>query len=72
MANEFLANGLQDVQRLAYDTAIQQPCITKYDFVTPYVADLASVIDMEAIRAAGVKIGIDPLGGGCWLLAAYC
>ncbi|MFT8473744.1 MAG: phosphoglucomutase (alpha-D-glucose-1,6-bisphosphate-dependent) [Acetobacter orientalis] len=69
MANEFLANGLQDVQRLAYDTAIQHPCITKYDFVTPYVADLASVIDMEAIRAAGVKIGIDPLGGaavGYW------
>lgn len=69
MANTFLAEGLKGIKRLPYEQALQQPCVTKYDFVTPYVTDLASVIDMEAIRAAGVKIGIDPLGGaavGYW------
>jgi phosphoglucomutase len=34
-----------------------------HDYVTPYVDDLASVVDMEAIRSAGVRIGVDPLGG---------
>lgn len=63
MANGFLADGLKDVKRLSYEEAIKQPCITKYDFVTPYVADLESVIDMAAIRDAKVRIGIDPLGG---------
>ena len=38
-------------------------CVHRYDYITPYVADLANVLDMEAIRNAGVKIGIDPLGG---------
>jgi phosphoglucomutase len=37
--------------------------VKRYDFITPYVTDLADVVDMEAIRASGVKIGIDPLGG---------
>ncbi|AOX20544.1 phosphoglucomutase (alpha-D-glucose-1,6-bisphosphate-dependent) [Kozakia baliensis] len=63
MANEFLANGLKDVKRLPYDEARKAPSIKGYDFVTPYVDDLGSVIDMEAIRAADIKIGIDPLGG---------
>ncbi|MGO2958840.1 MAG: phosphoglucomutase (alpha-D-glucose-1,6-bisphosphate-dependent) [Acetobacter sp.] len=63
MANGFLADGLKDVKRLSYEEALKQPCITKYDFVTPYVADLESVIDMAAIRDAKVRIGIDPLGG---------
>ena len=35
----------------------------QHDFVTPYVDDLAQVIDMDAIRAAGLKLGVDPLGG---------
>lgn len=63
MANGFLADGLKDVKRLSYEEALKQPCITKYDFVTPYVADLEAVIDMAAIRDAKVRIGIDPLGG---------
>ena len=63
MANEFLANGLKDVKRLPYEQARQEACIRGYDFITPYVNDLDSVIDMKAIRDAGVKIGIDPLGG---------
>jgi phosphoglucomutase len=37
--------------------------VHRYDYITPYVADLADVLDMEAIRASGVRIGIDPLGG---------
>ncbi|MBV1835801.1 phosphoglucomutase (alpha-D-glucose-1,6-bisphosphate-dependent) [Acetobacter estunensis] len=63
MANGFLANGLKEVKRLTFERAINEPCITRHDFVTPYVEDLGSVIDMAAIRDAGVKIGIDPLGG---------
>lgn len=63
MANGFLADGLKDVKRLPYEEARKAACIKGYDYVTPYVADLDSVIDMKAIRDAGVKIGIDPLGG---------
>ncbi|KXV24035.1 phosphoglucomutase (alpha-D-glucose-1,6-bisphosphate-dependent) [Gluconobacter japonicus] len=69
MANELLADGLKDVKRLPYDEARNAPSIKRYDYVTPYVADLENVIDMASIRDAGVKIGIDPLGGaavGYW------
>ncbi|MBS1088098.1 phosphoglucomutase (alpha-D-glucose-1,6-bisphosphate-dependent) [Gluconobacter wancherniae] len=69
MANGFLADGLKDVKQLPYNDARKAACVEGYDFVTPYVEDLGSVIDMEAIREAGVKIGIDPLGGaavGYW------
>lgn len=69
MANGFLRNGLKDISRTPYERAIKAACVQEYDFITPYVADLASVIDMEAIRSAGVNIGIDPLGGaavGYW------
>jgi phosphoglucomutase len=62
-ANGFLEDGLRGVKRIPYDRARKSACVHRYDFVTPYVADLANVVDMEAIRAAGVKIGIDPLGG---------
>jgi phosphoglucomutase len=56
-ANDLLRAGNRDVKRSAILSARQ------YDFVTPYVQDLAGVIDMEAIRSAGITIGIDPLGG---------
>jgi phosphoglucomutase len=62
-ANEFLVKKLEGVRRVPYERARQAACIHKHDYITPYVADLANVVDMEAIRAAGVKIGIDPLGG---------
>jgi len=62
-ANEFLAAKLAGVKRLPFARARKEACIRPYDYITPYVADLAEVIDMEAIRSAGVKIGIDPLGG---------
>lgn len=62
-ANGFLAAKLAGIERLPYERARKAACIRPYDFITPYVSDLAHVVDMEAIRAAGVRIGIDPLGG---------
>ncbi|SHG35729.1 phosphoglucomutase (alpha-D-glucose-1,6-bisphosphate-dependent) [Bradyrhizobium erythrophlei] len=62
-ANGFLEDGLRGVQRIPYDRARQSSCVHRHDYIGPYVADLANVVDMELIRAAGVKIGIDPLGG---------
>ena len=62
-ANAFLQDGMRGVKRMPYGRAQQAPCVHRYDYVGPYVADLANVVDMEAIRASGVTIGIDPLGG---------
>jgi phosphoglucomutase len=62
-ANAFLEDGLRGLQRISYHRAHKAACVHRHDYVGPYVADLANVIDMEAIRASGVKIGIDPLGG---------
>jgi phosphoglucomutase len=62
-ANGFLEDGLRGVKRIPYDRARKSSCVHRYDYIGPYVADLADVVDMEAIRSAGVRIGIDPLGG---------
>ena len=62
-ANGFLEDDLRGVKRIPYDRARRAACVHRYDFVGPYVADLADVLDMDAIRGSGVKIGIDPLGG---------
>ncbi len=62
-ANHYLEDGLKGVNRIPYARARRASCVHRHDYITPYVADLADVVDMEAIRAAGVKIGIDPLGG---------
>jgi phosphoglucomutase len=62
-ANALLADGLKGVTRLPFARARQGACIHAHDYVTPYVADLAGVVDMAAIGGAGVRIGIDPLGG---------
>lgn len=62
-ANRFLEDGLGAVKRIPYDRARRSPCVHSHDYIGPYVADLANVVDMEAIRSSGVKIGIDPLGG---------
>jgi phosphoglucomutase len=62
-ANGFLEGDLRGVKRIPYDRARKTACVHRHDYITPYVADLAEVVDMEAIRASGVKIGIDPLGG---------
>jgi phosphoglucomutase len=62
-ANEFLVKKLDGVERIPYERARRAACIHTHDYITPYVADLANVVDLDAIRAAGVRIGIDPLGG---------
>ena len=62
-ANRYLETDLDGVKRIPYERARKASCVHRYDYITPYVADLANVLDMEAIRGAGVKIGIDPLGG---------
>jgi phosphoglucomutase len=62
-ANQFLAEKLHGVARIPYERARRSANVRPYDYITPYVEDLANIIDMESIRAAGVRIGIDPLGG---------
>src|SRR6202163_2322046 len=62
-ANGFLEDDLRGVKRIPYDRARKSACVHRIDYVGPYVADLANVVDMDAIRSSGVKIGIDPLGG---------
>ncbi len=63
MANAHLKDGLARVRRMPLEKALKAPCVRAHDFVTPYVADLGNVVDMEAIRASGLRIGVDPLGG---------
>jgi phosphoglucomutase len=62
-ANALLAIKNQGVQRVAYETALRSPTTHIHDYITPYVADLENIIDIEAIRSAGLRIGADPLGG---------
>ena len=62
-ANEFLVTKLQGVARIPYERARKSAFCHAHDYITPYVADLANVVDLEAIRSAGVRIGLDPLGG---------
>jgi phosphoglucomutase len=62
-ANELLRNQNREVKRLTIEAARKAATTRQEDLRQPYVDDLASVIDMEVIRSAGVKIGVDPLGG---------
>src|SRR5215469_15602725 len=72
-ANALLRNDNRDVKRMPWESARQASTTSETDFARPYIKDLASVIDMAAIRAAGVRVGIDPLGGaavGYWAIVA--
>ena len=62
-ANAILRGGNRDVKRMTYESALKASTTGQEDFVTPYVDDLASVLDLDAVRVAGLKIGVDPLGG---------
>jgi phosphoglucomutase len=62
-ANAMLAAGMAGVKRVTLSRALASDLVKRRDYITPYVDDLASVLNMEAIRSSGVKIGIDPLGG---------
>ena len=68
-ANALLRDGNRGVKRVSYDAALKAATTHQEDLVSPYVDDLSAVIDVEAIRAQQVKIGVDPLGGaalGYW------
>ncbi len=68
-ANQLLRNGLKEVKRLPWGHAKTAATTCEYDYVTPYVADLKNVVDLGAVAATGLKIGVDPLGGaslGYW------
>ncbi|WP_329454676.1 phosphoglucomutase (alpha-D-glucose-1,6-bisphosphate-dependent) [Streptomyces sp. NBC_01497] len=62
-ANDIIAAGMKDVRRVPYTRALAADTTGTYDFLGTYVADLPSVLDLDAVRAAGVRIGADPLGG---------
>jgi len=62
-ANELLRKANAGVKRVPFETAIKAGTTHPEDLVMPYVDDLRNVIDMDAIRAAGLKLGVDPLGG---------
>src|SRR5271156_6545060 len=62
-ANQLLRAGNVDVKRISFPTALRAGTTHEVDFVKPYVDDLANVIDMDVLRTAGLKLGVDPLGG---------
>jgi phosphoglucomutase len=62
-ANELLRKSNAGVKRVPFTTAIKAPSTHQQDFVVPYVKDLRNVVDLDAIRAAGLKLAVDPLGG---------
>jgi phosphoglucomutase len=68
-ANELLKNGNKTVKRLDYEQALKASTTHAHDFVTPYVDGLGEIIDVDVIRSAGLRLGVDPLGGanvGYW------
>lgn len=68
-ANELLKQGNQGIKRLRYEKALQAITTHEFDFVSPYVNDLDKILDLEIIRASGIHLGVDPLGGsnvGYW------
>ena len=74
-ANEILKNGLKEVKRVPFERARTADTTCEYDYIMPYVHDLKNVIDMKIITDAGLKIGVDPLGGAAvhyWDPVAAC
>ncbi len=68
-ANELLRNASGGVRRMPYERALRAAGVERHDFVSPYVRDLAGVVDMEAIAGSGLRIAVDPMGGasvGYW------
>ena len=63
LANELLANGLTAVKRMQLAAALNSRTTRRYDYTNEYAKGLAGVIDLDAIRSSGVKMGADPLGG---------
>jgi len=62
-ANELMERGLEGVKHIPYEKALRAATTHRYDYLNAYVSDLGNVIDLEAIRGAGLRLGVDPLGG---------
>jgi phosphoglucomutase len=62
-ANQLLTAGNAGVKRVAFANAVKAATTHQEDFILPYVKDLRNVVDMDIIRSAGLKLGVDPLGG---------
>lgn len=62
-ANDLLTKGLSGVRRVPYEQALKAGTTRRYDYLSEYVDDLPAVIDFAAIKSAGLKLGVDPLGG---------
>lgn len=62
-ANALMQQPGSDIVRLPYEKAVASDCIHETDFITPYVADLSSIVDMDVIAKSGIRLGVDPLGG---------
>ncbi|MEV0008338.1 phosphoglucomutase (alpha-D-glucose-1,6-bisphosphate-dependent) [Streptomyces sp. NPDC047973] len=62
-ANALIEGGLKEVRRITYARALAAATTGRYDFLTAYVDDLPAVLDLDAVRDAGIRIGADPLGG---------
>jgi phosphoglucomutase len=62
-ANEILASGLKEVKRVYFEKALRATTTHEYDYISPYVEDLKSIVNLDIIGKEGLKIGVDPLGG---------
>jgi phosphoglucomutase len=62
-ANELLASELREVKRISFTRALAAATTHRHDFMGSYIGDLASVVNMDALRNSGLKLGVDPLGG---------
>ena len=62
-ANQLLREGLERIPRVSVAAARRAETTTRHDYVTPYVESLSQIIDMDAIAAATLRIGVDPMGG---------
>jgi phosphoglucomutase len=62
-ANQLLRAGCQGVKRIPYESAARAPSTRGYDFVSAYIDDLPAVVDLGAVKNAGLRLGVDPMGG---------
>jgi phosphoglucomutase len=62
-ANEHLRSRNREIKRIPYESAVTAATTHLHDFMMPYIRDLAAVIDIDCIRSAGIRMGVDPLGG---------
>ena len=62
-ANALLADGLTGVKRMPFERARRAPTTHRHDYMTPYVTDLANVVDLDVVRGAKLSLAVDPLGG---------